>query len=74
MTIDTPLICYICGKTSDRATIDLLGCLKEQEKASKRFQEKFNRRAKGYIDICPKCRKNNRSYAKKVEKKYGVID
>lgn len=74
MSIDTPLTCYICGKTSDRATVDLIGCLKDQEKANKRFKEKFNRDADGYIDICPKCRKNNSSYAKNVEIKYGVID
>jgi protein-arginine kinase activator protein McsA len=42
VTIDTPLTCYMCGVTSDEfVTVDLLGCLRVQEAATKRFVEKF---------------------------------
>lgn len=74
MTVDSPLTCYICGKTEDRATIDLYGCLMEQGKAKKRLKEKFeNRSFNGFIDVCPSCEKKNSNYAKNVYMKYGVL-
>ncbi|PTD94083.1 hypothetical protein C9439_04380 [archaeon SCG-AAA382B04] len=74
MTIDSPLTCYICGETPEEAkTVDLLGCLKDREKARERFKEKFGRKPQGYLFICDSCRKENPSYAKNVEKKYGII-
>ena len=73
MTIDTPLTCYICGKTSDEfMTVDMLGCLKNQEAAEKRFVEKFNFKPDGYLFICSECREKNRTYARNIEKKYGI--
>lgn len=73
LTIDTPLTCYVCGITSDEfVTVDLIGCLKNQEAASKRFVEKFGRDPEGYLFVCSDCAHKNRSYTKNIEKKYGV--
>jgi hypothetical protein len=72
MTVDTLLSCYICGETSDRATVDLIGCFRDQEAAAERFNEKHDSPADGYIDICPDCRENNPNHAKNAEEKYGV--
>ena len=64
---DTPLTCYICGETEPRVTVDMIGCLKDQEKADERFKEKFGEYANGYIDICPKCKKNiSKKYLKNI--------
>jgi len=63
MTVDTPLTCYVCGVTSDEfVTVDLLGCLRDQEGAAKRFIEKFGREPKAYLFVCGDCRKKNRVY------------
>lgn len=72
MTVDTPLTCYICGETSDRQTVDLIGCFQDQEDAEERFEEKHGSSAEGYIDICPDCRDENPHHAKNAEEKYGV--
>jgi len=73
MTVDTPLTCYVCGVTSDEfVTVDLLGCLRNQEAAAKRFVEKFGREPEGYLFVCDDCRQRNRAYALSIEKKYGV--
>jgi len=74
MAIDSPLTCYICGETTNRKTVDLLGCLKDQKAAEERYKEKFGKKAPGFIDICPDCLKNKPAYAKNVAKKYGRHD
>lgn len=74
MTVDRPLTCYVCGVTSDEfVTVDRIGCLKSGL-ADKRFFEKFGREPESYLFICDKCKKKNKSYAKNIEKKYGVFE
>jgi len=46
--------------------------LKNQKLADERFKEKFNKPSLGYLDICPKCSKNNGAYIKNIIKKYGI--
>lgn len=73
MTVDTPLTCYMCGRTREEwVTVDLIGCLKDQESAEERFREKFEMAPSGFLFVCPDCRKQNPKYAKNVEKKYKV--
>ncbi len=75
MTVDCPLICYICGEDKNESTIDLVGCLIDQESAEKRMIEKFQDKdlsSSGYIYICSDCHRENPAYARNVEKKYGV--
>ena len=40
-------------------TVDLLGCLKDREKAAERFKEKHGKEADGYLFICNDCREEN---------------
>lgn len=72
MTVDAPLTCYICGETSDRATVDLIGCFKDQEAARERFVEKHDEEPGGYLDICPTCNREHPNHARNARKKYGV--
>lgn len=75
MTVDCPLTCYVCGRTRNEwMTVDLIGCLKKQEEADKKFEEKFGRCADSFLFVCHECRAKNRVHAKRVEEKYGVID
>lgn len=74
MTVDTPLSCYICGETSDRATVDMLGCLKDQAAARERYIEKHGRNPQGFIDICPDCQDSNPNHAHNTYKKYGKYE
>lgn len=74
MTVDTPLTCYICSETSNRKTVDMIGCLRDQEAASERFREKHDTEPNGYIDICPDCRDENPHHTRNTEKRYGVYD
>ncbi len=73
MTVDCPLTCYICGETTDNATVDMIGCLENQADATVRFREKFNREPDSYLWVCEVCYKVSKPIAKNVEKKYGVI-
>ena len=74
MTVDTPLTCYCCGETTDNVTIDMIGCIKKQEKAEKRFIEKFGRNPDGFLEVCPSCHRNeNKTYISNIIKKYGGI-
>ena len=72
MTVDTPLTCYICGETTDRSTVDLIGCFKEQEAAGLRFKEKHGRVPESYLDVCPSCEEENPHHAQNARDKYSV--
>ncbi len=73
MTTDCPLTCYICGETPEGAmTVDMVGCLKDQEAAGERFEEKHGEQHEGYLFICNDCRDENPAYARNVENKYGI--
>ena len=74
MTVDTPLTCYICGETSDRATVDLIGCFKDMQDAKERFIEKHGHENEGYLDIYPDCQKKNPNHAENAYQKYGKYE
>jgi len=73
MTVDCPLTCYICGRTKGEwMIVDLMGCLKNQDSAGKRFEEKFGHAPDSFLFICGECGKKNRIHTKRIEEKYGV--
>ncbi|MFC6992434.1 hypothetical protein ACFQH3_12160 [Haladaptatus sp. GCM10025707] len=74
MTVDSPLTCYICGETSDRATVDLIGCFKDQDAASERFEEKHGREPESYLDVCSSCQDENPNHARNAREKYGAYE
>ena len=74
MTIDCPLTCYVCGVTSEKfITVDMIGCLKHQEAAEKRFIEKFGVKPEPFLFVCNDWTKKNKRYAVNVERKYGGV-
>jgi len=72
MSTDLPLTCYICGEVDWDGTMDMIGCLKKQDKASERFFEKYGHYPNGYLHICYNCYKNKKEVADRVIEKYGM--
>jgi hypothetical protein len=73
MTTETPLTCYICGRTSDDwITVDMKGILKDRDAARERFVEKHGEEPESYLFVCPDCEKENPHHAENTKKKYGV--
>lgn len=73
MTVDAPLTGYICGETKDEKTVDMIGCLHDQDAARERFEEKHGKEPDSYLYVCDDCRDDNPNYAENIEQKYGVI-
>ncbi|WP_226022845.1 hypothetical protein [Halomicrobium salinisoli] len=73
MTTETPLTCYVCGRTSEEwITVNMIGLFEDQEAAGKRFEEKHGEEPESYLFVCPNCDDANPNYAKNCREKYGV--
>jgi len=72
MSLDSPLTCYICGEVNWTGTMDLIGCLKDQEGSFTRFIEKHNDYPRGYLYICGNCYWKKHPYAKRIIAEYGM--
>lgn len=73
MTTETPLTCYICGRTSeDWMTVDMIGLFKDQHAAQKRFEEKHGKEPESYLFVCDECEDDNPHHAANSRDKYGV--
>lgn len=72
MTTETPLTCYICGRTDDWMTVDMIGLFKDQEAARDRFREKHGNDPESYLFVCPDCEDDNPYHAENCREKYGV--
>lgn len=73
MTTETPLTCYICGRTSeDWMTVDMIGLFKDQHAAQKRFEEKHGKEPESYLFVCGDCEDANPHHAANSRQKYGV--
>jgi hypothetical protein len=56
MTTETPLTCYLCGRTSDEwMTVDMLGLFEDQRAASEHFEEKHGTEPESYLFVCLDC-------------------
>jgi len=72
MTTETPLTCYICGRTSDEwMTVDMIGLFENQEAASERFEKKHDKEPESYLFVCPECEDENPHHAENSYEKYG---
>lgn len=74
MTVDTPLTCYICGKTDDWKTVDLIGCFEDRQAAGKRFEEKHGTPPDSYLFVCPQCQDEKPNHAANCYEKYGMVE
>ena len=73
MTTETPLTCYICGRTSGEwMTVDMIGLFEDQDAARERFAEKHGTEPESYLFVCPDCDDENPHYARNCREKYGV--
>jgi len=72
MTTETPLTCYICGRTGDDwMTVDMIGLFEDQEAARERFKEKHDKEPESYLFVCPDCEDENPHHAENSYEKYG---
>jgi len=71
MTTETPLTCYICGKTDDWMTVDMIGLFKDQQATKERFKEKHETEPESYLFVCPDCEDENPYHAENSYEKYG---
>lgn len=74
MTTETPLTCYICGRTDDWMTVDMIGLFEDQNAAAERFREKHDETPESYLFVCPGCDDENPYHAGNARDKYGVYE
>ncbi|MFC5970208.1 hypothetical protein ACFPYI_02575 [Halomarina salina] len=54
--------------------MDLIGCFKDQDAASKRFEEKHGQEPESYLDVCSSCQDEKPNHARNAREKYGAYE
>jgi hypothetical protein len=72
MTTETPLTCYIRGRTDDWVTVDMIGLFEDQAATADRFEETRGRAPESYPFVCPGCEPEPLNNVANSRETYGV--